>query len=212
MGRRLKSDRVKASLTRRSQRSKVTHQNRRKPLGRAFPASAFGVAQFAEIAAERFIGSSLSNRPKPAATRRCMHDLRDKLVDLALSWEQAFGNAPHITAALSEFDAAQLVGCSIDQYCKCMRGGTSVRRGHDFQFNGRRYQVKANRPSGKPGSFVTLVPKVRNYDWDVLVWILYDKSYQIEEAWLWEVEPYRKAFESIKRLSPIHYRQGKRLQ
>ena len=169
-------------------------------------------APFAEIAAERFIGSSLSNRPKPAATRRCMHDLRDKLVDLALSWEQAFGNAPHITAALSEFDAAQLVGCSIDQYCKCMRGGTSVRRGHDFQFNGRRYQVKANRPSGKPGSFVTLVPKVRNYDWDVLVWILYDKSYQIEEAWLWEVEPYRKAFESIKRLSPIHYRQGKRLQ
>ena len=43
-----------------------------------------------------------------------MHALRDKLVELALTWEQAFGNAPHITAALSEFDAAQLVGCSID--------------------------------------------------------------------------------------------------
>ena len=88
-----------------------------------------------------------------------MHDLRDKLVDLALSWEQAFGNAPHITAALSEFDAAQLVGCSIDQYCKCMRGGTSVRRGHDFQFNGRRYQVKANRPSGKPAASSPWFPK-----------------------------------------------------
>lgn len=141
-----------------------------------------------------------------------MHDLRDKLVDLALTWERAFGNAPHITAALSEFDAARLVGCSIDQYCECMRGVTSVRRGYDFEFDGRRYQVKANRPSGKPGSFVTLVPKAKNLDWDFLIWILYNTRYEIEEAWLWEAGPYQQAFEFVKRLAPNHYRQGTRLR
>jgi len=108
-----------------------------------------------------------------------MHDLRDKLVDLALAWEKAFGNAPHITAALSELDAAGLVGCSIEEYAKCMRGATAVRRGHDFEFKGQRYQVKANRPSGKPGSFVTLVPKAKNFDWDVLIWILHAGNEQV---------------------------------
>ena len=141
-----------------------------------------------------------------------MHDLRSKLVDLALRWERNFGNAPHITAALSELDAARLVGCSLDEYAECMRGSTAVRRGHDFELKGQRYQVKANRPSGKPGSFVTLVPKAKNFDWDVLIWILYDKSYEIEEAWLWEVAPYRKAFEFVKRLAPAHYRGGRRLK
>lgn len=140
-----------------------------------------------------------------------MHDLRDKLVELALAWERAFGNAPHITAALSELDAARLVGCSIDEYAECMRGATSVRRGHDFEFKGQRYQVKANRPSGKPGSFVTLVPKAKNFDWDVLIWILYDKDYKIQEAWSWEAAPYRQAFEFLKRLGPACYRQGTRL-
>ena len=141
-----------------------------------------------------------------------MQGLRDKLVDLALSWEEAFGNAPHVTAALSELDAALLIGCSLDQYVECMRGVTTVRRGYDFEFNGRRYQVKANRPSGKRGSFVTLVPKAKNYSWDFLVWILYNKAYEIEEAWLWEIASYRQAFEFVKRLSPAHYRRGKCLR
>jgi hypothetical protein len=141
-----------------------------------------------------------------------MDDLRDTLVDLALTWEKAFGNAPHITGALSELDAALLVGCSIDGYAECMRGVSAVRRGHDFEFNGQRYQVKANRPSGKPGSFVTLVPKAKNFDWDVLIWILYNKGYEIEEAWSWEATPYRDAFEFVKRLGPAHYRRGTRLK
>jgi hypothetical protein len=141
-----------------------------------------------------------------------MHDLRDRLVKLALAWEGAFGNAPHITAALSELDAAQLVGCSIEEYAECMRGATAVRRGHDFEFKGQRYQVKANRPSGKPGSVVTLVPKAKNFDWDVLIWILYDKDYDIQEAWSWDAAPYRQAFEFVKRLAPSHYRRGTRLR
>lgn len=140
-----------------------------------------------------------------------MNELRQKLVEAALAWEHAFGNAPSITSALSEFDAAILVGHSAKEYSASMQGKTSLQKGFDFEFDGSRYQVKGNRPSGKPGSFVTLVPKAKNYDWDFLVWVLYNPQYEIQEAWLWEVSAYIAAFDSIKRLSPSHYRQGKRL-
>lgn len=140
-----------------------------------------------------------------------MSELRQKLVEIALEWERNFGNAPSITSVLSEFDAARLVGCSPETYSNLMQGVTSVQKGFDFKFNGSRYQVKGNRPSGKPGSFVTLVPKATNYEWDYLVWILYNTKYEIQEAWLWEVSDYIAAFDSIKRLSPAHYRQGKKL-
>lgn len=140
-----------------------------------------------------------------------MDQLRQQLVETALAWERAFGNAPPITSTLSEFDAASLLGCSLEQFAACMKGSTAVQKGHDFVFNGARYQVKGNRPSGKLGSFVTLVPKATNYDWDFLIWILYDPQYEIQEAWQWEVENYKTAFDSIKRLSPAHYRGGKRL-
>ncbi len=140
-----------------------------------------------------------------------MNDLRQRLVEAALAWERAFGIAPSITSALSEFDAAMLIGCSAEEYSTSMCGATTVQKGHDFIFNSSRYQVKANRPSGKPGSFVTLVPKAKNYEWDFLIWLLYDPQYQIQEAWLWEVDAYKAAFDSIKRLSPSHYRKGKRL-
>ena len=140
-----------------------------------------------------------------------MKDLRSELVASALSWERAFGNAPQITSVLSELDAALLVGCSIEQYSALMQGATSVQKGYDFKFNGFRYQVKGNRPSGKAGSFVTLVPKAKNYDWDFLIWILYDSQFQIQEAWLWEVSAYKTEFDSVKRLSPSHYRKGKKL-
>gem|GEM_PF-2714817 len=48
-----------------------------------------------------------------------------------------------------------------------------------------RYQVKGNRPSGKLGSFVNLVPKAYNYDWDFRIWILYNSRHEIQEACLW---------------------------
>jgi hypothetical protein len=141
-----------------------------------------------------------------------MTELRQKLVESVLEWEQNFGNAPSITSAISEFDAACLIGCSPDIYSKSMQGMTSVQRGYDFKFEGLRYQVKGNRPSGKPGSYVTLVPKAKNYEWDYLIWVLYNPKYEIQEAWLWDVSAYNTAFDSIKRLSPAHYRQGKRLK
>jgi hypothetical protein len=140
-----------------------------------------------------------------------MQQLRQQLVQTALSWEEAFGNAPSITSTLSEYDAAMLLGLTPGQYSECMHGATAVQKGHDFLFQGKRYQVKGNRPSGKRGSDVTLVPKARNYEWDFLVWILYDSKYEIQEAWLWEVTVYAAEFDQIARLSPAHYRRGKRL-
>ncbi|MGB4468857.1 MAG: hypothetical protein WBH99_11905 [Azovibrio sp.] len=86
-----------------------------------------------------------------------MKTLRNRLVETVLAREKSFGNASLITSALSELDAALLLGCSLEEYTIAMQGMTSVQKGYDFKFNGHRYQVKANRPSGKPGSFVTMV-------------------------------------------------------
>ena len=60
-----------------------------------------------------------------------------------------------------------------------MRDRTAVSRGADFVHQGKRYQVKANRPSGKPGSKVTLVAKASNYEWDFLVWMHYTTAYEL---------------------------------
>ena len=135
--------------------------------------------------------------------------LRNKLVDIALQWQEKFGVAPSITSAISEYDAAMLVGMTESEYSEYMQDKTAVSKGSDFIYNKKRYQVKANRPSGKKGSPVTMVPKASNYEWDKLIWILYDKNYVMQEAWEWCVKDYKLAFESIKRLSPKHYRKGK---
>ena len=108
--------------------------------------------------------------------------LRENLVETALQWQKNFGVAPSITSAISEYDAAMLIGMSESEYSEYMQDKTAVSKGSDFVFKNIRYQVKANRPSGKKGSFVTKVPKASNYDWDKLIWILYDKNYVIQEA------------------------------
>ena len=135
--------------------------------------------------------------------------LRDELVKIALQWQERYGVAPSITSTSSEYDAAMLVGMSENECSDQMKDKTAVIKGSDFVFKNTRYQVKANRPSGKKGSFVTIVPKAANYEWDRLIWILYDKNYVIQEAWEWEVEEYKDAFDAIKRLSPNHYRKGR---
>ncbi len=131
---------------------------------------------------------------------------------MALAWEKTFGNAPAITSTVAEYDAARLIGLNEETYSSLMQNATAVQKGFDFKAYGVRYQIKGNRPSAKRGSRVTKVPKATNYDWDTLIWILYDKSYKVEEAWLWSVDDYKAAFDGIKRLSPRHYRQGIKLQ
>lgn len=135
--------------------------------------------------------------------------LRDDLVKIALQWQERYGVAPSITSAISEYDAAMLVGMPENEYSDYMQDKTAVHKGCDFVFKNIRYQVKGNRPSGKKGSFVTKVPNVSNYEWDRFIWILYDKHFVMEEAWEWDVEDYKQAFDSIERLSPSHIRKGK---
>jgi hypothetical protein len=134
--------------------------------------------------------------------------LREQLVRTALEWERRFGIAPSITSTLSEYDAAQLVGHSDDSFAADCVGRTAVTRGFDFTYLGKRYQVKACRPSGKPGSTITKVPKATNYDWDLLIWILYDRHYRVLEAWQWDVNAYRASFDTASRLSPVMMRAG----
>lgn len=76
-------------------------------------------------------------------------ELRAQLVSIALEWQRHYGIAPHITPALSEYDAAKLVGLTDDEYGHYMQDKTAVARGHDFIYQGARYQIKAHRPSGK---------------------------------------------------------------
>jgi len=55
------------------------------------------------------------------------------------------------------------------------------------------------------------VPKAKNYEWDYLIWLHYTTDYQVQEAWLWSVDDYIEAFDSVKRLSPADYRKGEDL-
>jgi hypothetical protein len=143
--------------------------------------------------------------------KKMNNSLREKLVSVALEWQERYGIAPQITTPISEYDAAMLVGVPEQEYSVFMQDITAVNRGSDFTFNNLRYQVKGNRPSGKPGSKITMVPKATNYDWDVLIWVMYNKYYEIQEAWQWEVEEYKEAFHEKTRLNPNDYRKGKQL-
>lgn len=137
--------------------------------------------------------------------------MRDDLIKISLLWQKQYGVAPNILSAVSEYDAAMMIGMPEDEYSDFMQDKTAVSKGSDFIFNNKRYQVKANRPSGKPGSKVTIVAKAKNYEWDYLIWILYNKEFQIKESWIWNQHDYKKEFDEKKRLSPSDYRRGTKL-
>lgn len=141
------------------------------------------------------------------------NELRQNLVDLALAWERQYGVAPSIVSAISEYDAARLVGMSDLEYSSYMQeqNRTAVSSGHDFCYKNIRYQIKAHRPSGKPGSKITNAGKASNYKWDTLIWIRYNKEYKIEEAWSWDRDKYIEVLGSVKRISPADMRKGRKL-
>jgi hypothetical protein len=140
-------------------------------------------------------------------------ELRQQLVESALAWERKYGVAPSITTAISEHDAAIIVGMSDNEYSSYMlkERRTAVSRGHDFKKKEDRYQVKAHRPSGKPGSNITNAGKAENYNWDFLVWIRYDEEFKPQEAWEWDRESYKTKFEMKKRITPQDMRGGHKL-
>jgi len=138
-------------------------------------------------------------------------ELRDLLVQTSLEWERRFAVAPQITASVAEYDAAKLVGTSLRIGKGRRESDTAVTKGVDFRKGNISYQVKSNRPSGKPGSKVTLVGKATSFDWHKLVWVLYDREYNIQEAWEFPLKKYRELFGAKKRISPEDMRQGTKL-
>jgi hypothetical protein len=143
---------------------------------------------------------------------RTMSDaLREELVKVALEWQEQYGVAPAITSTIAEYDAAKIVGMTDEEYSRYMQDKTAVCRGHDFIHGGLRYQIKAHRPSGKKGSTISNAGKARNYDWDVLIWIRYNMSYDMQEAWSWDRQSYMTSFDSISRISPADMRRGTKI-
>ena len=140
-------------------------------------------------------------------------ELRKRLVDVALDWEKYFGIGPNITNTISEFDSAVLVGMEEDRYCADGKIRKAVTEGFDFLCGDIRYQVTANRPSGKPGSPVSKVgqktERKKPFGWDRLIWMLYDRSYVLQEAWEFTADEYRAAFSHLTRLSPSDMRKGR---
>ena len=91
-------------------------------------------------------------------------DLRNLLVGVSLEWEKRFSVAPGITSTIAEYDAAKLKETTLEIGKGRDASDTAVTKGVDFRKGILRYQVKSNRPSGKPGSPVTLVGKASNYN------------------------------------------------
>lgn len=123
------------------------------------------------------------------------HPLRLQLINVALEWERQYSVLPRVGDALSEFDAAMLVGHTPETFSQAMIGTTAVQKGFDFCFENSRYQVKHNRPSGKKGSKVTNAGKVTsNFEWDILIYVLYNERFEIQGAWKWGLKTYQAAF------------------
>jgi hypothetical protein len=138
--------------------------------------------------------------------------LRNLLVKVSLEWEKRFAVAPRVTGDLAEYDAAKLKGASLRIGKGRDVSDTAVKKGVDFRYRNKGYQVKSNRPSGKKGSPVSLVAKAKTDDWDILIWILYDEKYKIREAQQFSYNLYHKLFKNKKRLSPQDMKLGHRLK
>ncbi len=130
--------------------------------------------------------------------------MRDQLVKIALQWEERFGFFPGqagITATVSEYDAAMMLGLSETGYINSVKGRSSVSRGHDFVFENKKIQVKANRPSGLPSSNVwNAGKKTKKIGWDILIYILYDKDYVMREAYKFDRNLYERMFSNKESL------------
>lgn len=137
--------------------------------------------------------------------------LRKQLINSCLEWEKLVGVAPSITSAISEYDAMKLVGMSEAEIIATAKDKTARQKGHDFIFKGIKYQVKANRPSYKKNSPVTITSKAKNYDFDKLIWILYNQKYEIQEVYECTAQDYKERFDALKRVRPVHLRTTKRL-
>jgi len=141
---------------------------------------------------------------------------RDQLVQIILKWEDLFGFFPGqagITAAISEYDAAiNILKHSETEYKASIKHRTAVSRRFDFEFNNEKFQVKANRPGRHRGATVRNAgKKVKTDGWDILIYILYDEDYKIQEAYQFDSETYERKFSDRTSLRLEDMREGENL-
>ena len=127
---------------------------------------------------------------------------REQLISQSLAWESAFGKSPSITGELGEIDAIFSLGFLTPETLRKRRSASAVKSKSDFEVNGLRYQVKANRPSGRPGSKVTKIGVPKPDGWDELLWVLYNKDYRVQEFWKIDHRTFWQALGGNKHLRP----------
>jgi hypothetical protein len=137
--------------------------------------------------------------------------LRDRLIHSILEWQEKYGNAPHITPTISEYDAARLVGMSEEEYAQRERGRTPASRKFNFIYKEKRYRVFGSRQFSEGPGRAVIHKKPTNYEWDYFICILYNRPYVIEEAWLWNVASFEEYFDQNDRMPLNDMRSGQRL-
>ena len=142
-----------------------------------------------------------------------MEELRKNLVANTLEWQKEYGVAPAILSAISEYDAAiKVVEMKEKEYSDYMQDKSAVNKGFDFEYNKKKYQIKATRPSGKGRCKVwKAMNKLKNTKFDYILWLNYDENYKLKEAYQYEREDFISRFENKSYISPTDMRKGKLL-
>ena len=147
-----------------------------------------------------------------------MPSLRDHLVKSTLEWREKYGSAPHITSTISEYDAARLIGMSEEEYAQRT---IDSRRRFNFIYKKKRYQVHGTRQFSQLPESVAIEKKTIKYGCNYFIRVLYNKSYEIQEAWLWDINSVngpdtgkglKQYFESNDRMTFADLRLGKCLE
>mgnify|MGYP003976759481 CR=1 FL=1 len=147
-----------------------------------------------------------------------MPSLRDQLVNSTLEWREKYGNAPTITQSISEYDAARLIGMSEEEYSERT---IDSRRRFNFIYKKKRYQVHGTRQFSQLPESVAIEKKTIKYGCNYFIRVLYNKSYEIQEAWLWDINSVngpdtgkglKQYFESNDRMTFADLRLGKCLE
>lgn len=135
---------------------------------------------------------------------------RPRLVEMAFDWERRFGVAPVPLSWISEYDVVRLLGLFDDSFAfHCVR--FMVVTDGDVTVGKTRFSVNADRPDVRPAAYLTQVAHSSGYGWDKLYWMLYDKQYELCEAWELPIFDRDQDLDERLRLTPADLRRGTRL-
>ena len=137
--------------------------------------------------------------------------LRTTLVALVPEWEKRYGVAPFITAAVSEYDAARLVGHTPETFFAGLRGSHGSYSRHGLLLQRSSVSDQSLSAQRKTRFVHYLGAKSNELRMGSTGLASVCGEFQLLEAWEWYVADYQSSFDTIKRLSPAHMRTGRRL-